>query len=479
MDLPIYKNEFKDQYNNFFDKFKKEINRKKGTIHTNYALQKRWILNSILNFSEVLDSPNLLMLTENPFEGKTAVLVSAGPSLDEEIDNLKLIKKNGLAYIFSVGSSINTLLDYNIIPDAICTYDPKEKNRRVFYKLHESGITDIPMIFGSSIGYEVLQDYKGPKYSMITSQDTLSRLLLNSNSNLRFVNDAPSIAVITLEMLYKLGFSDVILVGQNLALREDKEYANGIHYHDNKNVKKSNEDYSKYIKVKDVYGGEVYTNDMYNKMRHQLETYIGLYSDMKIINGTKGGAYIKGTSFIPLENIIKENLKKKIVLGKEFIELKSDSYNMEYLAIKLEQLQIDYLNIGQIMTDLINAIKTMNNLRSNNNYYQSDKMYSVFDKLLDKFFDNSFAKAVIIPMNRIIYELLLDEISLIKLEKNKNNKIKRTVNIITNFIKVCNDELKNSEELMQEFFTQFHKNRNDNKRLISIFKLLKEKGVYN
>jgi len=37
------------------------------------------------------------------FKDKPAILVSAGPSLDYEIENLRYIKENGLAYISQSG----------------------------------------------------------------------------------------------------------------------------------------------------------------------------------------------------------------------------------------------------------------------------------------------------------------------------------------------------------------------------------------
>ena len=151
------------------------------------------------------------MEKKGQFKGKPAMLVAAGPSLNEEIENIRYIKENGLAYIFSVGSAINTLIYHNIYPDAACTYDPTVNNQKVFAKVKEKNIKDIPMIFGSSVGYETLIDYPGKKYHMITSQDTVSNYYLKTEEEdrLDIVLDAPSIAVVTLQLLYVLGFNPV------------------------------------------------------------------------------------------------------------------------------------------------------------------------------------------------------------------------------------------------------------------------------
>ena len=51
--------------------------------------------------------------------------------------------------------------------------------KKVFARITEEQITHIPLIFGSSVGHEVLANYPGKhKLHMITSQDTISSYLL-------------------------------------------------------------------------------------------------------------------------------------------------------------------------------------------------------------------------------------------------------------------------------------------------------------
>ena len=232
VELPIHKQIFPDEYKKFLELFKDMIKNKRSGIHTDYAFQKRWIINSMKNFGDVISTPNIIMEKKGQFKDKPTILVAAGPSLNEEIENIKYIKEKGLAYIFSVGSAINTLIYHDIYPDAACTYDPTVNNQKVFVKVKEQGIKDIPMIFGSSVGYETLVDYPGEKYHMVTSQDTVSNYFLKTEESDRvdIVLDAPSIAVVTLQLLYTLGFGPIILVGQNLALRGKERHSEGVYY---------------------------------------------------------------------------------------------------------------------------------------------------------------------------------------------------------------------------------------------------------
>ena len=339
VELPIHKQIFPDEYERFLELFKDMIKNKRSGIHTDYAFQKRWILNSMKNFGDVLSTPNIIMEKKGQFKDKPAILVAAGPSLNEEIENIRYVKENGLAYIFSVGSAINTLIYHDICPDAACTYDPTENNQKVFAKVKESGIKDIPMIFGSSVGYETLIDYPGEKYHMITSQDTVSNYFLKTEESdkLEIVLDAPSIAVVTLQLLYTLGFGPIILVGQNLAYRGKERHSEGVYY----SSEVTEQEMKNGIWVKDVYGNEVLTNEGFNRMRGQMELYIKEFPNLEVINTTKGGANIEGTTFMELEEVMDKYLKEKVVID-NWLEGNKTKYNREYLKAQFENMDKAY-----------------------------------------------------------------------------------------------------------------------------------------
>lgn len=44
----------------------------------------------------------------------------------------------------------------------------------VIQKVKDKNIANIPLIFGSTVGYETLADYNGPLLHMFTSQDTVA-----------------------------------------------------------------------------------------------------------------------------------------------------------------------------------------------------------------------------------------------------------------------------------------------------------------
>jgi len=154
IDFPAYRSLFPEKYQAFFTQFEININERRNSLTTISTFQKRWTINSMKNFIQVLNSLDILLEKKGSFQGKPAILVASGPSLEEELENLKTIKENGLAYIFSVGTSINSLIQHEIHPHAACTYDPTEENQIVCQGVLEKGIKSIPLIFGSTVGYE-------------------------------------------------------------------------------------------------------------------------------------------------------------------------------------------------------------------------------------------------------------------------------------------------------------------------------------
>lgn len=445
--LNSHRNIYTEEYNQFIKTFKETLKDKKSSIGTNLKFQERWILNSMKNFGEVLSTPNILLEKKGEFKDKPAILVAAGPSLNEEIENIRYIKNNGLAYIFSVGSAVNTLVYHDIYPDAATTYDPGKFNHNVFTKIKEKEIAEIPMIFGSSVGYETIINYPGDKYHMITSQDSVSNYYLkNTNGkSIDMIYDAPTIAVVTLQLLYELGFSKIILVGQNLAYKGKKRHSEGIHY----SRDLTDSEIEKGIYVKDVYGEEILTNLGFNSMRQQMEEYIKAFPNIEVINTTKGGAYIEGTEFIELETVINKYLKGKVVDNNWLVGNKTN-YDKEHLEIQAKKMDIAYKRALKLIENYYDTLNKIERLIGNRNFNQAEKAYAQLDNNLRRIENNDFFKVFILPMNRVQYELLANSIDNLNEERNPTEKGRRIVKSFKDFMDLCKEDVESIEEVYTE-----------------------------
>lgn len=75
-------------------------------------------------------------------ENAVAVLVAAGPSLDDNIEYLKDIK--GKAFILAVDSAIRMCEEHHIKPDGFATIDPQKQE-----VLFENQTADETPLFGA------------------------------------------------------------------------------------------------------------------------------------------------------------------------------------------------------------------------------------------------------------------------------------------------------------------------------------------
>jgi len=448
IELPIYRTIFKEQYEVFLMKVKELTKLKRSAFVTSYAHRKRWIHNSLMNIREIMKTPNIIMESKGLFTDKTAILVAAGPSLNFEIEHLKQIKEQGTAVIFSVGSAINTLIENDIFPDAICSFDPTVNNQIVFKKMNQKNIKSIPMIFGSSIGYEVLQQYDGPKFHMITEKDTISKYFLKSriDGTLNTINDAPSVAALTLELLNKLRFSKVVLVGQNLAFLEDLHYADGIDYR--KPVKVAEQTGT--FEIEDVNGNPVNTTNGFFAMKKQIEHYIKVYN-INVVNTTVGGAKIEGANFVPMVEIIEELEESKDLTGEIFECIKSeDIYDSSYIKSQLHKFNDQFVTYNDLLLKLKKHLQKLESLVNNRNYNQASIMHKKLDRLLEKLESNDFFKVIAQPLNRTEYEILAKNVQLSKSKKDEISKLKFLLPHFEAFIVTLYQEQQSNEKIINE-----------------------------
>ena len=444
--LPSHKKLYESEHRTFTDRLMNITKNKRSSITTNHAFQKRWIVNSMKNFKEVLVTPNILIEKKGGFEGKPAIIVAAGPSLNEEIENIRYIKENRLAYIFTVGSAINTLIHHGIHPHAAATYDPQENNWEVFRQVVDRGIKEIPMIFGSSVGCSTLEKYNGKKYHMITSQDTVATYyLLSKDENMDIVSDAPSIAVVTLQLLANLGFSPIMLAGQNLGYVGKSQYADGITYH------KQLTDYEETnaLIVTDVYGNKIKTDDGFNFMRRQMEAYIAVMEAGRVINTTQGGAKIQGTAFRELKDIIDKDLKESVV-HEDWLEGNKTNYNKETIAAKMKQMDQSLVELARISKEYQMTLENMYQLLKDGNIKQLELMYDKLNAVINNLQANDYFMIFILNMNRVYYDLLVNAVKRFQIEKNVHKKHKDLLDEYQRFIERCKYDIEDTKEIYEE-----------------------------
>jgi hypothetical protein len=425
---------------------------KKSTIMTNAAFQKRWIINSIKNFPKLLKTPNILMdIDVNDFKGKPVILVAAGPSLSYEYEHLKYIKDHGLAYIFSVGSAINSLIENDIYPNATLSYDPTEGQYKVLAKLKAKKIDSVPLIFGSTVGFETLEDYPGSMVHMITSQDTVSANLLDTSTDIDIVLDAPSIAIVTFQLLTLLQVSEIILVGQNFSYLDNRRYANGIEYDFVEN-ELSDEEKREAIEVENIDGKFVSTSEGFLRMKTNLEYHIQQNPFIPVINTTQKGAKIKGTSYKLLKEVIHENLQQEHITHENWFNKKS-SYDVNYVQKQLELMNEENEKIVLLIEQSSKVLSKIKSTLERNSLAKLEKLYVEFDLEFNKLKQNKVYSTILEPMIRVQNEILANKSKEIKFEQNTRKKARLVIDSFYEFINV----IRLNYEFVKPIFEEFMK----------------------
>lgn len=424
--LPAYERLFKEKVKHFFEVYKDALKMTQSNVIATQAFSKRWVINSLLNLPTTLTTQNILEKKEY-FAGKPIIIAAAGPSLYEDLEHLKYIKDKGLAYIFAVGSANKAFIANGIFPDAVLTYDPQPHNVNVFKELIASGRTDIPMIYGTSVGFETIEAYPGPLFHFVNSADTVTNFYLGKEQDEFDVQDATTISLVALQIASLLGANPIILAGQNLAFKNERYYAEGIKHGNWKGeVRKDREGHS-IVTTKDVYGNEIETNESLANMRKDIENFLQSHPDLNVINTTKGGAEIKGAPFEKIEDVINKYLTEKVV-AKEWFE--NSDKNITNITIKqVRILERELEKMYGLYDSCMRILGKLNDLKTSSNLQQINKLVKDFYKNFNQILKNRFYISFILPIIKNDFEQVNNIIRTTKEELNLVKKVE-TINLV-------------------------------------------------
>lgn len=170
-------------------------------------------------YSDRLDSLDLRDFKDR-FQGKTGCLVSAGPSLNDTIELLKAAKNK--FFILAVNSSLKVLDAHKIVPDAVIMSDGSPLMINHFKDVD----LEVPLFYLATSSKEVLQMYKGDKIKLYQHGYELSEKAATINNQPLF-EVGGSVATLGFSLLNYLGFSNIILFGQDLGFRDGHTHAKG------------------------------------------------------------------------------------------------------------------------------------------------------------------------------------------------------------------------------------------------------------
>lgn len=290
--IPEYDKIFKQTYLQFKKYFLNIKNTLDGEYYTSVVLANLWTENSLHSLRYMKNCQFLCQYKDQFAKEVPVIIVSAGPSLDYNIEKLKLAK--GKSVIIATDTAMPQMVRHGIKPDFIATIDAKKSPTH----LADEMCQHIPYICTDMARIEIMENHKAQKIYYQFSL-YLEKIIEDMEKEIIFLGSGTSVATVAFSACIAMGFKTIIFVGQDLAYRDGVSHAG----HDLRR-----EEVNPYhIEIEDIYGNMVESREEWYRFLLWFENAIQqLPKDNIIIDATEGGAKIHGTKIMTLEEAIEE-----------------------------------------------------------------------------------------------------------------------------------------------------------------------------
>ena len=285
---------FPKQYNQFYVEVQKTFNTINAMDYVWERFGTAYYHNTLSNFPYLLNSYSLSGLCNLIPEGIPAILVSSGPSLDKNIDYLKVVK--GKAIIVAVDSALNALLRKDILPDLFVTVDGKKMEAH----FQDERTKVIPMVCNLVSNMNVISNHTGKQFFISDSNEHIDKVLNLHGKKLPIVGSGGSVANSAYSLLEIMGFKTIIMIGQDLAYTNNKTHAADT-VRGSWNLDITGE---KVVELEGYFGDMVKSSDEFWIYLEWFENEIIKRTDVTMINATEGGAKIHGALQMRFEEAI-------------------------------------------------------------------------------------------------------------------------------------------------------------------------------
>lgn len=283
-----------------------------------YAIeQKKAFIDEYLNYGLVFFRnfyPNLLELPRSfwgnglyqCFRQIPAIICGAGPSLSKNIDLLKGGIKDR-ALIFAGGSALNALIPHGIVPHFGVAIDP---NKEQYSRIVAAQEAQIPIFYRNRLFHEALAAITGPRLFLTGAggYDTARWFEQELTIEGEDLEEGHNVVNFSLQIAQALGCNPIILVGVDLALSNERFYADGIAANlnlDEESLKKKEAPDTQTVLEVDIHGKPVYTLWKWIAEGRWISKFAQLYPEIDIVNATEGGLGFEGIPNLTLEEAIK------------------------------------------------------------------------------------------------------------------------------------------------------------------------------
>ncbi len=276
------------------------------------------------------------------FKRVPALILAAGPSLEEEIPMIRAWENRAL--LFAGGSSLNVLSTFSLQPHFSAALDPDPPRARFLAQT----AFEVPFFYQSRVSQELLSSMHAPLLSMVDSQSYPIDSWMHEQVGLK---EPPfdagwNVSTFCTALAHALGCSPIIFVGLELSTRSQRVYAKGVEEEIGK----------EFIETRDCNGDKVYTKQDWMMAGEWLEQFAREHPDVQFVNATRGGLPLAGIERLSLSRVRekygKEMCDIKGVLHKELSSLKP-SVSLADIQKVTEEVEASFERCKELSTKLL------------------------------------------------------------------------------------------------------------------------------
>ena len=198
---------------------------------------------------------------------ETAVIVAAGPSLDEGIETIHRIRDR--VVLFSAGTALRALLRNGIIPDFHCELENVEAVCDALAETAKFGDLSQIRLLASSTVHPKVPPLFGELYFYF--RDSVSPTQIFGRKHSEILGTAPTCANLAITVAAVMGFTDFALFGTDCGTRPGgARHATGTVYSDVDKFKAHDRAQSNAMEVEGNFGGTILTDNIYDSCRVML-----------------------------------------------------------------------------------------------------------------------------------------------------------------------------------------------------------------
>jgi len=282
------------------------------------------------------------------FTGCPAVVVSAGPSLQRNIDTLRQIRDK--VVVIAVQTTLKPLLASGVSPDFVTSLDYHEISKRFFEDIADEQLANVHLVAEPKATWHVIDTYRG-RGPISLLGNNIARLLLKDIKDSH--DDLPAGATVAHLAFYLgryIGADPIIFIGQDLAFTNNVYYSPGNALHEiwqgelNRFCTIEMKEWERIVrnrnllrKVDDIYGAKIYTDDQMFTYLQQFEKDFAR-SNCRIIDATEGGSLKQFCQVMTLAQAAENYCKDVIDRGGSDCHKNIDGLDSRQLETGREQL---------------------------------------------------------------------------------------------------------------------------------------------